>query len=729
MNAMLVDAGRVNGRVWHGAGSAGPAAEFAHYAGLLTGGTLPVTGGVCAPQSGGVCVVIGDYADLQVGEWAEAVVALADAAPDAYLVRTLDEGAGVVLVLCGRSRLSTYYAVYDQLAAWGVGFYFDEVRVPRLERLVVAAANRVECPQAAIRVYKPQVLGDYSRRHSFWFWDQARWEQSIRWCVQNRLNTVHLHCFAGMNWVAYRAHPEARVTNDPVMATEARIRMAQELIRYAHGFGLKMWIGFVTNGAPYAYADAHPEQACTGVGGVYEGDLCGRAGRAFLEATAAEYMDTYAEADGFVFWPPEGNCYCADCQSGRSFADLVRGYYDHLRARHPGKEAVLLDWSLPAGAGALPADMTVLNMHEFSQLPPYLARGATTVFDLIVNWDTASCTTVSPRVHDMHREMVRTLHMGVKGFEAHLVSAFSGELNIQAFAEIAWDPEAFVPEAFVDRYCARYYGDGSAALRDALGHLEAVWTPPFNAYTSVLVSRFHHWAVPGDRAANALSELTYYEDAPGGIGPVKVHRRVPREQMLEVLRQVEAHLAAACDCLRAVPPGGEEIRFLQVSAESQWRYAQWTANRYRVCVALAEVQELATRGEWAAAAARAEEGRRNLEQARTALLALKVLMDANLPWFETQRCVAERDLETWIGSQAVADEVNDLYASSVIGGRCMPTAGLRKLELLVAAAEQAVQAQSPVPLKPSLEELAPYVRYPQQRDRILRAMQERLAKA
>ncbi|MCE9613612.1 MAG: hypothetical protein K8T26_05005 [Lentisphaerae bacterium] len=732
MNWTLIERGKAYCRVVVADEAAqGPATELAHYLGELTGTTIGVER-LAGTRPGDLCILVCDRAALAAQpEWASEAATLATGGAEAYLIKTVEHAGVRTLLLAGSHVLATWYAVYDLLNTLGVGFFFDEVRVPRLAAVAIPAMHKLEHPAAETRCFKPQVLGDYSRLHSFWFWDQARWEQAIRWCVQNRLNTVHLQCFAGMNWIAYRQFPEARVTNDPVMTTEQRIRMTQHLIRYAHGFGVKVWIGFVTNGATYPYVDAHPEQACTGIGGVYEGDLCGRAGRAFLEAAAAEYFDTYAEADGFVFWPPEGHCHCPECESGKSFVDLVAGYIARLRRQAPDKRILLLDWSLPTEGGALPSDLTMLNMHEFSQLPPYVERGMTTIFDLIVNWDTGSCTTVSPRVHDMHREMLLTHRMGVKGFEAHLVSAFSGELNIQAFATIAWDPERFDPTAFTDTFLTCYYGDGSPALQAAVRELEAVWTPPYNAYTSILVSRFHHWAVPGDAAATCVAEITEYVEQPGkpGAVPVKQHRRLSRADMLALLDGAVAHLAAARAHLGSVATGTEPLRFLKASAEAQWRYAQWTTEKYRALAVLVDAQQAATAGDWAGAQASVAAADRAVGLAREALLQLKALLDAQGPWFQTQRCVAERDLEAWIGTQAVNDEVQDLYASSVIGGRCMPTAGLQKMEALVRDAQAAVQAHVAPRLKPEPQELEPYVRYPRQRQKIIRALRERLAKA
>ncbi len=732
---LLAEQGTAHGIIRSGmTGAQSPAGEFARHLADLCGVAVPVvpiTDASAQSAPAQIQIIIGDSASLAGTRWADAVTELSGRGEEAYLVKTLESNGLRALLLVGQNRLATFYAVYDLLGTLGLDFFFDHVRTPRLTRLVIPHLHKLEAPCVAMRIFKPQILGDYSPLHSFWFWDQSRWEQALRWCVQNRLNTLHLMFFAGMNWNSYSAHPEARVQNDPILDTDARMRMAQALIQYAHAFGLKVWIAFVTNGATYEYARAHPEQACTGLGGVYEGDLCGRAGRSFLEDTAREYFETYAEADGVVFWPPEGHCLCPDCVSGRAFVDLVTGHIRQLRTRWPDKAIMLLDWSLPADSGALPEDLTILNMHEFSQLPPYLRKGHTTIFDLIVNWDTASCTTTSPRVHDMHREMSITHAMGVKGFEAHLVSAFSGELNIQAFAAIAWNPAAFNPDAFTENFLARYYGAATQPLRTAIAHLEAVWTPPFNAYTSLIVSRFHHWMVPGDLDANCVCEGTDYVADPSAPGPglVKQHRRLPRAEMLERFDQALAHLQSAHTQLGSLSPANAELRFLSCSAEAQWRYVAWCSGRYRTCIALADATQAARAGNWTEAEAHARRSERLLADARASLLSLKALVDCHPQWFQTRRCVAARDLETWIGSQALNDEVNDDYASSVIGGRTIPTAGLPRMASLLAGVQRDVRAHIVPNLIPPAEELMPHVKYPLQRDRIIAAIRQRLAKA
>ena len=715
----------------------GPATELARTLATIGGLKQPldvVAATATAHQDLETVRVVVAHSDVLATEatWAPIAEELqATNSTEAYVIRTLELDGQRTLFVAGRSMLATYFAVYDLLNTLGVDYFFDDVRVPRLTSIEIAPMHRLEQPASEMRCFKPQILGDYSRRHAFWFWDQARWEQAFRWCVQNRLNTIQLMCFAGMNWNAYSEFPEARVDNDPIMSTEARIRMAQQLIDYAHAFGLKVWIGFVTNGSTYEYVDAHPDQACTGLGGVYEGDLCGRAGRPFLVSAAREYFNTYRTADGFVFWPPEGHCHCDDCVSGRAFVDLLTTHIDYLRKHAPDKRLLLMDWSVPDDAQVPDEDLTILNMHEFSLLPPYIERGLTTLFDLIVNWDTASCTTTSPRVGDMHREMQLTHRMGVKGFEAHVVSASSGEMNIQAFAAIAWDPERFDVEAFTAGFLERYYGDTSAALRTAIRELEAVWTPPYNAYTSMFVSRFHHWAVPHDAAATCVAEITEYAELPGSPNRdlVKFHRRLPRVEMLAHLDDAVTHLARACELLATVTTDNEPIRFLTASATAQRRYAEWTAGKYRTLTALAEAQQAADAGDWRNAVKHADAANDVLAGARNALLRLKELLDANPEWFQTQPCVAKRDLEAWIGSRAVDDEIDNNYASSVIGGRCIPTAGLKTMESLVSHARAAVARNERPTLKPVEPELTPYVNYPRQREKIIAVMRQRLAQA
>ncbi len=707
-----------------------PAAEFVKYIGELANAQVDIRP-LQPLLSTAVQVVIAPYDALEKTGWADAVAGLRNSGEESYLVKTMENNGVKTLLLSGRSMLATYYAVYDLLETLGVGFFFDEVVVRRTAQLVIEPVCRLEKPAAEVRCFKPQVLGDYSKLHSFWYWDQARWEQSLRWCVQNRLNTVHLMCFAGMNWIAYRKHPEARVANDPVMDTESRIRMAQGLIRYAHGLGLKVWVAFVTNGATYEYVKAHPDEACQGLGGVYQGDLCGCAGRKFLEDTGDDYFETYAEADGFVFWPPEGQCQCPDCRSGQSFLGLLQHYVAAVRRRDPGKSVFVIDWSLPAEGGKLPDDIKVLNMHEFSQLPPYIEKGHATVFDLIVNWDTASCTTVSPRVRDMQQEMQLTLGMGVKGFEGHLVSAFSGELNVQAFAAISWDPARFDADAFMARFIDGYYGQPLPGLKEVLAHLEAVWTPPFNAYTSSLVSRFHHWAVPEDSAANCIAESTTYTEQATANGPVlvKTHCRLPRRENLELLALAQDHLAKAHAAMGQIKLASDKLRFLAASVEAQLRYMQWLVEKYRLVIALSGAQDLAQQGDWEKARAEVAHGRRHLAEARAGILRLKEIMDTHPQWFTTRRCVSARDLETWIGTRAVDDEALQPYASSVIGGRCIPTAGLPTLEALVADAERAVAAKAVPRLKPQPEEIIPFIAYPLMKSRIEAVLRERLARS
>jgi len=532
---------------------------------------------------------------------------------DAYLAHAweAEDGTRRLLVLGNRKRC-VYFGVFHFLReAHGMyhGFHGD-VRpdrpaacAPIPEELALTEVSR-----NAVRSYKPQVLGNYSDLHSPWAWDTERWMQCVDWCVRQRYNAVHVLLFAQMNFLRYDCAPEARGVPDPYMSTDERIRMLHAVIERCHEYGLEAWIGYCTNASTFEYQKHHPDHMTTSTS-FYQGYLCWTKARDHLAAVARETVDTYADADAFTIWPHEGGCKCPDCADGRAYLSLVLEAYQYIRERYPDKAVYLLDWHFPTKdfldryGDEIPEDMTFLNVHMDRMLVDEVRHNKPVIHQACVaNWDVSNATTISPNLPEM-LDRARNFQPYVVGFEAHHVSMFSGEYTIDAFGDIAWDPDAFSEIAHRRRYTQAIYGQGeAAAVEEILELLSCAWRTPFHNYTG--------WPLcdgADDQllSAERVGGMGYrYERQDGMVrlagGPVDLRTGA---NMLQMAASTVREADMRAQALRGAT---ERFRFLKASTALQRSYIEFLREKYAALLDLREAGERARDGHWPQARAAAD---------------------------------------------------------------------------------------------------------------------------
>lgn len=601
------------------------------------------------------------------------VVAKTGQAPDdAYVIQSRRGGRARHLEIAGNSKRAVYYGIYDYLRrTFGVFYDFHGDIVPQK-----IAADHPVLPQTqairavssqTIRSYKPQMLGDYSDRHSPWAWDAARWEQCVRWCVRQRYNALHLNFFAEANYLRFACAPEAQDVADPYMSTATRIAMMQKVIRRCHDYGLKALVGFCSNGSTFAYANAHPDQKTT-ANSPYQGYLCWHKGHDHLLAVAKEFSDTYREADGFVLWPHEGGCACAQCRDGRPFLRLVREIGADLKQRYPEKEYHLLDWHFPTKdflqnyQAELPSGMTIFNVHGEKGLFDALALKLPVIhMACVANWDGSNCTTVSPNLPEMVFR-AQAWAGKVAGFEAHHVSMFGGEYTIDAFGDLIWDPPAFHEAVYRQEYFrAVFAAKDRARLDEIYSLLEGPWTAPFHYYAGLPL----------------YDDLTGREIEQGRIGGINYHYERqegvmrlaggPADVMTaaNMLGMAAAALRRARELADQLVTRTDYVTFLKASAALQSNYAIWVERKFNALLLAKETLEAAKRGEWIQAETLITLARTALEAGGKALDGADRITRRYPEYFHVKPGLSNRGSECQLSDFGIRQRLGRFYRASI----------------------------------------------------------------
>lgn len=523
---------------------------------------------------------------------------------DAYALKSWSQKGRCHLLIGGNVKRSVFFGFYDYLRrVFGVFYDFHadlrprgpSVSAPIPRNLEVVAESAV-----SFRSYKPQMLGNYSDRHSPWAWDAARWEQCVRWCVRQRYNALHLNFFAEANYLRFKCALEAQAVADPYMSTATRIAMMQKVIHRCHDYGLKVLVGFCSNGSTFAYANAHPDQKTT-ANSPYQGYLCWHKGHDHLLAVAKEFIDTYREADGFVLWPHEGLCRCEHCQDGRSFLRLIREVGADLKQRYPEKEYHLLDWHFPTRdflqqfRAELPAGMTIFNVHGETGIFAALAAKLPVIHQACVaNWDGSNATIMSPNLPEMAFR-VKAWADKVVGFEAHHVSMFGGEYTIDGFGDLIWDPPAFSETLYRQEYVGAVFGEQDrAALEEIYRLLECPWTSPFHNYCGLPL----YDALSGaEIEQNKIGGINYHYELKDGFvqlagGPADTMTAA------NMLCMAVAALTQADLLARGLRIKGPYATFLKANVAIQKHYAVWIERKYEALLLAREALDQAERKDW-----------------------------------------------------------------------------------------------------------------------------------
>ena len=527
---------------------------------------------------------------------------------DAYTVQSFEIDGRPQVAIVGNRKRSVYYGVYDFLRrCFGLFYDFHEDVKPARPLTTEPVARDIhvtEISPTGIRSYKPQMLGNYSDRHSPWAFGPERWEQVVKWCVRQRFNVLHLMFFSQGNWIRFDCAPEAQGSPDPYMTTDERIAMTRKVIDLCHHYGLEAWIGFCTNGSTFNYVKAHPDQQTT-QGSAYQGYLCWDKGHDHLLDVARETIDTYAEADAVVLWPHERICKCDKCGPGESFVRLLNETYDYIKAATAGKKVYLLDWHFPDDKirhvvfleryrDKLPAFDGILNVHVDYNLVKELSLGLPVIQqDCVANWDTSTCLLMSPNLPEMTlRDKSRADY--VAGFEAHHVSMWGGEYTIDAYGDLAWNPKAFSQTLYRQEYVRAVYGEENAdTIADIYKLLETASTAPFHDYTGLPLC---------DEVTPAL----LVADRIGGVN----HSYVPSNGFL-VLAGGPADLMTALNtvrmgvtCLdrahglaRGLRNSSPMTEYLQASAEVSCHYSRWIERKLTAVLDAREAAGLARLGQ------------------------------------------------------------------------------------------------------------------------------------
>lgn len=543
---------------------------------------------------------------------AQAVEAVLSSSQDAYTIQSFKAATRPAVYICGNRKRSVYYAVYDYLRrCFGVFYDFHEDLYPAQARNRDPVARDLavlEISSSPIRGYKPQMLGNYSDRHSPWAFGPERWEQVVKWCVRQRFNVLHLMYFAQGNWIRFDCATEAQGSPDPYMTTDERIAMARHVIDLCHAYGLEAWIGYCTNASTFNYVNAHPEQQSS-AGSTYQGYLCWDEGHDHLLDVARETIDTYSEADAVVLWPHEHGCTCSACEHGESFVRLLNETYDYIKASTPRKKVYLLDWHFPEDRirhvvflerhrDRLPAFDGILNVHVDYMLESELSQGYTVIQqDCVANWDTSTCLLISPNL----REMVlrdKSRAAVVAGFEGHHVSMWGGEYTIDAYGDLTWNPAAFSVTLYQREYIQAVYGEHeSDIIADIYDLLETASTAPFHDYTGLPLC---DPVTPELLVSERVSGVNHsYRPADGYL--VMAGGPADRLTALNTVRMGVTSLARAHELASRLTNQAPMTEYLKASAEVSCHYSRWIERKLSAVLDAREAAALAGQGRFAEA--------------------------------------------------------------------------------------------------------------------------------
>ncbi len=480
---------------------------------------------------------------------------------------------------------------------------------------------------------------------------------------------------------------------------------------------MKILIGFTTNGCTLEYAQANPEQLSTSEY-YYEGSLCWAKAKEYLQTKCIEHIETYSEGDGYVFWPHERLCQCSRCITGEPFREIILNVYQYIKENYPQKEIYLIDWTLPKrfSISWIPKDITLINVHEFSSIPRYIEEGLQVIFQPIINWDCASCTTISPNVKTLLAEMKNCLQMGAKGFEAHLVSMFSVELMIRAFAKIAWNSERFNTSEFYAQYLKEIYGEPAETYKGIFNSLEELWTPPYDSYRSIMDDVYDHEKVEFDKARSCATMLIAYKKSSYKGSIIKIKKRVSlsREEALKLFEKGIEYLTKANKLLNTINIENNRLRFLKASVSAQLEFTSWCYLRYCSLCLFYSGKHYALNKQWEEAERLIGNAHHSLLKGLDALERLEDILRKNEQWFRAKEGFVSRGLEARITTTGIEERKKDFlsYATYTSDPMANPIVGPRFLERLIKEALIKTKKKEIPDLKIDKKLMKSYIKYP-----------------
>lgn len=591
---------------------------------------------------------------------------------DGYVIQHCPQGDTDTLVLAGATRRSLLYATYHFIRlALNVRFYFDGEIVPTHKQSAIHVDGlhiREETP-VPVRYWQPELIGDVSALHSPWSWDFPRWQRAIRWCVQNRLNGIEFTLLSHMNWGTDTSPQD---DDDPYFTSEERIRLLKKVIAYTQEMGLKAFIDLCTAGTRLRHVGMHPEQAAvnTCYGSIYQGELCWEKGRPYLTKVLKQYIDLYNHVDGYVFQPDECQCSCPSCRTGKPFLRLFNEICAHIGKVDGRKSIYLWDWHIPNRkiiVPQLPKDVIIVNVHESQNIPEYMSAGLSVVYMPVINWNTASYSTISPYPHRLKEEMCNLLQNRVSGFEGHHVSMYSGECNAQAFALCAWDPAKFDADRFLRDYVGMSYGK-DAVYAKVFQYLEKVWDFPFPYYfTNYMLDcygrdYYDNGFVKG-LTTGMFRKVSYRTVTKSGCDyVVKAYQAIEPNEFFRIVKQRIGYLKASAKLLENARVVTNKQRFLKASVLAQHHASRWCYHKYWSLMVFQQGRALRDRK---AKRRLALDSKRHLIKGIHALNSLGKVVFSNSQWFQTRPCLALRDVDPWISTQGIRARWLRYYTSLI----------------------------------------------------------------
>ena len=238
--------------------------------------------------------------------------------PEAYVIQSLAEPEGKVVVFLGGTGIATLYAVYHYLEKHcGIGFFLDGDHVPQVPLVPVRGIEVAAEPRFSERMCMNLTLYWYSV--PWWDWDD--WRAYVDWTLKNRLNILSLWDTPGEDAAWHRAWKKLGVDisessysgppygifapikygiQPPLPADwrEAQGGLNRRIIQYARSRGMRTLAPAVPGIVPPEFASRYPDAQTFQISWAGfprhdylhpSSELYDRAGRAFLE----EYLSAY----------------------------------------------------------------------------------------------------------------------------------------------------------------------------------------------------------------------------------------------------------------------------------------------------------------------------------------------------------------------------------------------------------------------------------------------------
>ena len=237
------------------------AGELARYLKGMTGVDVPVKTDA-EPPAAAVRFVIGGP---DVNAAAKGVTVAKDLG-DGYVVKSIEDPAGVRVVMAGARGRSAVYAVYGYLRRLcDCGFFRDGDYVPRRETVPVRGIDVVEKPVFSFREvfvflfhYGPQAK--YSSIYEF-----EQWKLWMDFAAKTGANSYEIDYFPGGFFLGdafYRAFPECDPSKEAgqLIPPKTQLEISRRVVKYVRELDMDLVYGVSYGGLNSSYAEAHPDR-------------------------------------------------------------------------------------------------------------------------------------------------------------------------------------------------------------------------------------------------------------------------------------------------------------------------------------------------------------------------------------------------------------------------------------------------------------------------------------